>query len=707
MTFNEIPYIDRELSWLAFNQRVLAEAQDERVPLLERLKFLAITGSNLDEFTMVRVGGLRLLGEPGGTGPDASDEPVDARLEAIVHSMRLQVEAQYDCYLEDIEPGLAAHGIRRLGPGDLTDDQAAGVESRFDEELSSVLTPIAIESARRFPLLLGLNMNLLVRRGPAPGSKARQRFAVIPFGRVVSRIVTLPTDEGYAYMLLEDALTACIARFFPDEPVRECVPFRITRNADIAIREDSSPDLLSGMEAVLDARRESSCIRLEIAADASAASRKFLVSALGVREEQLLSIPGPLDLSAMMRLANIRGHDHLKYKPWAPRKSVMVDPRKSMFDVIARSNVLLHHPYEQFDPVLRLIEEAAQDPEVLAIKQILYRTSEGSKIVDALRRAAENGKQVTALVELKARFDEARNIEWARSLEHAGVQVIYGVKGLKTHAKLCIIVRAEPHGIRRYVHFGTGNYNEVTARLYCDVSYLTNDEDLAADAVSFFNAITGSSQPQKYRKVAAAPHGLRDQVLTLIAAETERRRRGRKAHILAQMNSLVDRQIIDALYEASNAGVRVDLNVRGICCLRPGVPDLSEHVTVSSVVDRYLEHARIFYFHNGGDEKLFISSADWMPRNLDRRVELLVPVEDDRSRSRLVHVLRRYTRDNVKGWALRPDGRYERKTSPGGRKKLRSQEALYDEACEAEDQLDPARGSMFEPYRAAEGAQRA
>ncbi|HEY2411345.1 MAG TPA: polyphosphate kinase 1, partial [Pirellulaceae bacterium] len=389
----------------------------------------------------------------------------------------------------------------------------------------------------------------------------------------------------------------------------------------------------------------------------------------------------------------------LKYEPWPPQPSPDIEQGTKMFDIISRQDVLLFHPYESFDPVLRLIEEAAADPDVLAIKQILYRTSRKSPIVAALARAAQRGKYVTVIVELKARFDEARNIEWARSLEEQGVQVIYGVKGLKTHAKTCIIVRREPHGVVRYVHFGTGNYNEITAKIYSDASLLTANEELGADAVAFFNAITGYSQPQRYRKIEAAPTGLRPRILELIEAETHRRQQGQQAFIDAKINSLVDPEIISALYAASQAGVPVRLNVRGICCLRPGVAELSENISVVSIVDRYLEHSRIFHFHHGGDNLVFISSADWMPRNLDRRIELLVPIEDQAAKERLIAILNTYFDDNVKARLLQPDGTYKR-LKPGRKKARRSQEVLYEEVRQRVKEAGQSKTTTFEPHRA-------
>jgi polyphosphate kinase len=424
-----------------------------------------------------------------------------------------------------------------------------------------------------------------------------------------------------------------------------------------------------------------------------------LTEALEVGAADLFQTTAPLDLAAFMQLTDLAGFDSLKYEPWPPQRSAEIEQGAKMFEVLGRGDVLLYHPYESFDPVLRLIEEAAADPDVLAIKQILYRTSRKSPIVAALARAAQRGKYVTVIVELKARFDEARNIEWARSLEEHGVQVIYGVKGLKTHAKTCIIVRREPHGVIRYVHFGTGNYNEITARLYSDASLLTASEELGADAVTFFNAITGYSQPQRYRKIEAAPTGLRQRIIELIDGETHRRKEGQNAFIDAKINSLVDSEIINALYAASQAGVPVRLNVRGVCCLKPGVLGLSENINVVSIVDRYLEHSRILHFHHGGDDLVFISSADWMPRNLDRRIELLVPVEDLAVKGRLIAILETYFDDNVKARILQPDGSYKR-VKAGRKKARRSQEILYEQVCRRVREAEQSQTTTFEPHRA-------
>ena len=771
--------INRELSWLEFNQRVLEESLDSGLPLLERLKFLAITASNLDEFFMVRVGGLQLLDESGERGTDATGLTAAQQLQAISQRAHRMVVDQYRCFVEQLEPALEEAGIRRLKPTGLAERQRGLLEQIFENEIFPVFTPQRA-SVNDFPLLVGCTLNVCVRLGPAarrktseavaaaaspsPGSAstgsastisasigsvstgsvstgsvstssaasgglgsglgsgsgsaagtgpalagagsssaeawAGSRFAIIPFGRSATRFLTLHADRGYAFMLLEDAVKLMVERFFPGEPVLECVPFRIARNADVGMRDDLAADLLAGMQEMLTARKQGDCVRLEIAADASAATLAFLREALQVAERDIFSIAGPLDLSAFMSLAELKGFESLRYPPWPPQPSPLVDAKKSLFDILSQRDVLLCHPYESFEPVVRLVEEAAEDPDVLAIKQILYRTSRNSPIVAALARAARRGKHVTAIVELKARFDEARNIEWAKSLEQNDVQVIYGVTGLKTHAKLCIVVRREPQGIQRYVHFGTGNYNESTARLYSDVSLLTANEELGADASSFFNAITGYTQLPSFRKIAAAPLGLRDRLLELINAETERKQHGQKAAISAKLNSLVDPEIIQALYAASQAGVKVRLNVRGICCLRPGVAGLSENIMVTSIVDRFLEHARILHFHHGGDDRVFISSADWMPRNLDRRVELLVPVEDPEGRQRLISALDTYFLDTTKARQLRADGSYDRVKATGKRRGFRAQEQLYREIQQRVLEAQQSRPTVFEPHRA-------
>jgi len=756
----ESRFFNRELSWLEFDQRVLDEARDPTIPLLERLKFLAITSSNLDEFTMVRVGSLQLLLAEGESRPDPNGLTTTEQLRAIGERMHSFADEQYRVYLSELEPALAQAGMRRVQPQELNDRQTKHVLALFEQEIFPVLTPMAVavvldsatsdlapeasanetRAAKKratkkkvaplaaptipvltrtdgatsvtdapvffpsadtpsFPPLINQSLSLCVRLAPSAGSLV-PRFAIVPFGRNRQRFLTLPSESGFSFILLEDVVGLFLALLFPGETIEECVPFRITRNADLELREDLAFDLLREMQEIVNARREGACVRLEVAESGSQIVREFLQSAVAVADEWVFAVPGPLDLGAFFRLTDSQGFDALRYEQWSPKPLPQVDPAESLFTTIARRDVLLYHPYESFDLVVRLIEEAADDPDVLAIKQTLYRSSAKSPIVAALKRAAQKGKYVTAVVELKARFDELRNIEWARDLERAEVQVIYGVKGLKTHAKVCLIVRREPQGITRYVHFGTGNYNEITSRIYSDVSLMTCNDDLGADATAFFNAITGYSQPQQFRKIEMAPIGLRDKLLEMIEAEAQRKKHGQKAVIMAKFNALVDERMIEALYEASQEGVKIRLNVRGICCLRPGVPGLSENITVTSVVDRFLEHARVFYFYHGGDERLFISSADWMPRNLDRRVELLVPVEDPACRTKLMAIMKTHFQDNVKAKKLLPNGTYERVKPSSSAEPCRSQEVLYRRAIDAIEQAERAALTVFEPHRA-------
>jgi polyphosphate kinase len=709
MKFPPDAFINRELSWLEFNQRVLDQAIYRLVPLLERLKFLAISCSNLDEFFMVRVGGLRIQRVQRPEQTDSTGLNSEEQLQAVLIRLEKMVHDQYACFSENIEPALADEGLVRIQMESASAAHRAAARRFFDEEIYPVVSPVAIEPNVPFPLLVNLGLYLGVRLKPASEATAastsnaeqtEERFALVPLGKVISRFVTLPAEKGYVYALLEDVVARFIDQLFPGDTVLECKPFRITRNSDVSVREDSAPDLMEGMEQVLQERLTADSVRLEIAEDASDSIIEFLRSKLELGPRDIFLIPGPIDLSSMMKLTDMQGFAALRNTPWPPQSSPLIDPAKSMFDIIAERDIMLCHPYESFEPVVRLIQEAAADPDVLAIKQILYRTSRQSPIVKALEQAAQRGKYVTAVVELKARFDEARNIEWARELEEAGVHVIYGVRGLKTHAKLCIIVRREPRGIQRYCHFGTGNYNEITARLYSDISYMTCSDELGADATSFFNAITASSQPQSYRRIEAAPIGLRKRLLSYIDSETQRKQQGQRAYIAAKLNSLVDPELISALYRASQAGVQIRLNIRGICCLRAGVPGLSENISVVSIVDRFLEHARILYFYHGGDELVFIGSADWMPRNIDRRIELLVPVEETTSRRRLIEILDTYFRDNQNAWQLNPDNTYSRVQAEDTQAKVRSQRVLFQSAVQAVQQAEQARRNTFQPHEA-------
>lgn len=704
MSIDPANYINRETSWLEFNQRVLEQAVDADVPLLERLKFLAITSSNLDEFFMVRVGGLRLLQCAGAASTDPSGMTVSQQLDAISARTEKMLQQQYEIFSRELEPALAQQGIQRIDVANSSVRHHEAAGRLFDEEIFAVLSPMGIDSCEEFPLLAARSLYVCVQLA-VQDAETTHRFAAIPLGKAIPRILTLPTDHGFSYTLLEDLVGQFVTNFFAGEEVLAKATFRITRNADVDLQEDSASDLLHGMKEMLQQRKTADCVRLEIDSNAPAEMIQFLQSGLKITDRETLRLPAPIDLSFLMQLSSIDGFEHLQNPPWPPQDCPSIDPSKSMFSVISEQDLLLCHPYESYKPVVRLIDEAADDPDVLAIKQTLYRTSRKSAIVAALRRAAERGKYVTAIVELKARFDEERNIEWAQELEEAGVQVIYGVKNLKTHAKVCIIVRREPHGIVRYMHFGTGNYNESTAHLYSDMSLFTCNDELGKDASAFFNAITGYSQPQQYRELEAAPIGLRKKLLNLIEAEIERKKQGQRASIAAKLNALVDPALIEALYRASQAGVTVQLNVRGICCLRPGVAGLSENITVVSIVDRLLEHTRMVYFYHGGDELAFISSADWMPRNLDKRLELLVPVSDGNCKKRLISILSTYFQDTRNAWKLQSDGSYTRwnaADSPSSDQEgVRAQEILYQTAVDMTRQAEQKRRTVFEPHQPA------
>ncbi len=692
-------FLNRELSWLAFNRRVLEEAQDPDVPALDRLKFLAITASNLDEFFMVRVGGLLHLRAAGELGEDAAGLSPDAQLSAIAREAR-RLTAETGACLRELEARLREAGLRRLAVRELNDDQLAHLSRVFDREVFPVISPVAVRHFRDFPLLPGLTVAVAVRLGAPRRPGRRDRFAVIALPRNLPRLVTVPEERGYSGVLLEELVAAHLDRLFPGETVGEHAVFRITRDADMSVREDQAGDLLAQMREVLTERKQGACVRLQVEEAASPLMVRLLRKALGVEPRELYRAPAPLDLSLFATLAAMPGYDALREPAWKPVAPPAFRKGETVFETLARQDVLLIHPYEAFEPVVRLIEEAADDPDVLAIKQILYRTSRESPVVAALARAAARGKHVTALVELKARFDEARNIGWAQALERAGVQVVYGVKNLKTHAKICIVVRREASGVRRYLHFGTGNYNENTARLYADVSYMTCREAYGRDASRFFNAITGYSRTVPFERLAAAPLGLRAQLMELIEAETACAAKGEPAAITAKVNSLSDPTLIGALIRAAKAGVKVRLNVRGVCCLRP--VEKGGGIEVVSVVDRYLEHARVLCFHQGGKRLVFISSADWMTRNLDKRIELLVPVEDPASKARLLAYLETFFKDTRKARRLGPGGVWERVRPPARGKAYRAQEAWYA-AVRAGIRQARARADepLFEPQRPA------
>ena len=708
-------YFNRELSWLSFNQRVLDQASRDLHPLLERVKFVAISASNLDEFFMVRVGGLMMVEENSPDITDIVGWTPGQQLDAIRKRVREMYSYQSECILRELAPLLQEHGIKRFQADDLSESQREHLLRRFSGETLSSITPIAVENSESFPMVGGARLCMCVRLkndsnktiGPPELSnqpideaakRNASRYIILPLGRSFDRFWTLPSEEGYRYILFEDVLKMFLPELMGTQEIIETTMFRITRNGDVELDEDGRADLLMGMREMLEARRTSDCVRLEISDSASDEMMTFLQSAVNVAAEDTYLVEGPLNLSDYFGLASIRGFSNLKDEEWAPTPSPSFGPGKDIFGTISTADRLIYHPYQSYDPVVEFLKAASVDPDVIAIKQTLYRTSSDSKIVKALEQAAANGKHVTVIVELKARFDEARNIFWARHMEDAGVDVIYGVHGLKTHAKMCLVVRREPSGIRRYIHFGTGNYNESTARLYSDVSYFTCDEQLGVDAVHFFNAITGLSVPQSLGKLAAAPINLRETLLEMIQLETESAERNENAQITAKVNSLVDKEIIDALYEASRAGVKIRLNVRGICCLVPGKKGLSDNIKVVSVVDR-LEHARIVSFHHSGDELMFISSADWMGRNLNRRVELMVPIQDKECRSRLAKILKSYFEDNVSATELQTDGTYEPIVKKKKKLSVRCQQELYKEASQIYASQTNPKTTVFEPHR--------
>ena len=682
LTLGEEHFINREMSWLAFNERVLDEAARTDLPVLERAKFLAITASNLDEFIMVRVGGLQYLKDGGRKVRDDAGLTATQQLDAIHERVKEFVARQYSILTEQLLPALKENGIRRLKPEELNPAQRTHLEEYFLEHVYPVLTPIAVDVDAPSVVVPALQIALLCSVLAEPDKPESRRLVLFTLPQNLPRQVLIPEPEAglHSYINLEDLLEHFLHRYFPSEQVTACARFRLSRNSDIAVDDESATDLASEMEEILEARRLSPTIRIEIEDGAPRELQKVIRDMFGVRGAQNYVIPGELDLRAYFQIAGLSGFEQLKVEPWDSHSSPLIEPAESIFDAIKRQDILLHHPYETFDPVLQLVEEAASDPNVVAIKQILYRTAKNSRIISALIRAAEAGKHVTVLVELKARFDEARNLERAEELLNAGAQIIHGVRGLKTHSKICLVMRREAGHMTRYMHFGTGNYNESTSRLYTDISYLTCRQNYGADASAFFNTVTGRSRFVHFEKISMAPFGLREKLISMIKSETERARQGEEAEMMLKMNALEDREMIQALCEASCAGVKIRLAVRGICCFRPGIKGVSENIRVISVIDRYLEHSRIFYFRQGGRPAVFIASADFMTRNLSKRVELLVPIEDSAARKRLIQILEVCFSDNVQARLLGSDGRYKL-LKPDGGKQVRSQEAFTKEAA--------------------------
>ncbi len=700
-------YFSREMSWLEFNNRVLHEAFDPRTPLLERLKFMAIYSSNLDEYFMVRVAALKEQVEAQVKKLSADGRAPEEHLEMIYQRLRPMVEKQHRHFEQALRPQLTAQGIYLLDYIDLNQEQRTYLQTYFEEQVFPVLTPLAIDPSHPFPYISSLSLNLAVV--VKDGITGEELFARVKVPKVLPRFIELSIETQAAPssipnsrppvwvgVPLEQVIAHNLDPLFPGMNIQEYYPFRITRNADLDLEEDEAEDLMLAIEQELRKRRfGGSVVRIELQPSMPDGLRTMLMQEMSLTANDVYEVEGLLCLRDLFSLTDLPIPD-LKDPPWNPvtpprLKRVneldiedLADSEEDFFSVIRKQDLLVHHPYHSFSrSVQRFITEAAHDPNVLAIKMTLYRTSGDSPIVSALIAAAENGKQVAALVELKARFDEENNILWARKLESAGVHVVYGLVGLKTHTKLVLVVRREEGKIRRYVHIGTGNYNPKTARLYTDLGMFSCHNDLGADLTDLFNYLTGYSRQQSYRKLVVAPVNLRDRLLTLIHREVEHQRNGGHGRIVAKMNALVDPRLIAALYEASQAGVSIDLIVRGICCLRPGVKEVSENIRVISIIGRFLEHSRIFYFHNNGEEEILMGSADWMPRNLDRRVEAVVPIEDPDLKKDLEEILGIMLADNRQAWDLQSDGRYIQRRPPNGSPEQSSQKILMELAQQA------------------------
>ena len=676
-------FFNRELSWLEFNRRVLEEAMDPSVPLLERLKFLCIVSSNFDEFFQIRVAYVKRQILSGNQVNCPSGLRPSEQLDRIRKEVREIVDLQYRTLYEEILPGLASHGIRYLKPTEWDLKHLEYIETLFERELFPVLTPVRVSPGPSFPAIRNLRLYIayLLQKEPGveDGEEGNERIALIQVPESFPRIVYLPSEEDkIAFTVLEYVIQKYGERLFPGYQVQDSFVFRVTRDADLGVDEERDDDFIDAMVEVLAQREQSPAVRLSCV-KGSERLRDSIAAMVDLGLPDVYEIPGPLDLGSLMSLVSLSGFESLRDVPWNPLPSPSLPEDEPYWSVLSRTDVLLHHPYESFHHVVTFLNQAATDPDVLSIKITLYRTSFDSPIIQALEQAVRNKKQVTALVELKARFDEERNIEWASRLEKAGVIVIYGVAHLKVHAKALLVVRREGNTVRRYAHLSTGNYNEKTARLYTDIGLLTSREDITYELALFFNAVTGYSAIPNLRRLAMAPTGLKGRLLTLIEREIARTTKESPGLIMAKMNSLADTDIISALYRASQAGVRVLLNVRGICMLVPGVEGLSDRITVVRIVDRFLEHSRIFYFQNGGSEEVYCASADWMNRNLERRIELMFPIDQRELRKRLIQLLKLYFKDNQKASLLLPSGKYARKKPEKGDPFIRAQHVLYHE----------------------------
>ncbi len=678
---NPAYYTNRELSWVEFDSRVLGEAADAANPLFERLKFLSIVSSNLDEFVMVRMGSLSDMIHAGVTKTDIAGMTPKQQLSAVSEEVHRLVAEQYRILNTELLPALEQERLHLVGSAEkLSDADQEFCHEYFESNVYPVLTPMAVDSSRPFPLIRNrsLNIGALVRK---KDGHAELEFATVQVPDVLPRIVELPTRERgqRRVILLETLVRQHMDQLFLNYDIVCASPYRITRNGDMTIDEDETEDLLKEIEKQIKMRQRGEAIRLEVDATMDKRLLKFLKKELDIHEAEIYRIDGPLDLTVCMKIYALEGYERLKQAKYTPQMVPELPDGCDIFAQIRKGDILMHHPYQSFQPVVDFIRQAAQDPDVLAIKQTLYRVSGNSPIIAALAIAAENGKQVTVLVELKARFDEEHNIVWARMLEKAGCHVIYGLMGLKTHSKITLVVRREEDGIRRYVHLGTGNYNDSTAKLYTDLGLLTCSEAIGEDATAVFNMLSGYSEPKLWNRLILAPLWMKERFLYLIRREQKYALEGHKAEIKAKMNSLCDQDIIAALYEASAAGVQIDLVVRGICCLQVGIPGVSENIRVRSIVGTFLEHSRIFYFRNDENPEVFCGSADWMTRNLDRRVEIIFPIEDEKLKAEVMHVLELELEDNRKASELQPCGREYVKVRRG-RKAVLSQDIFCREA---------------------------
>ncbi len=674
-------FTNRELSWLDFNYRVLGEARDKTIPLFERLKFLSITSSNLDEFFMIRVASLKDMVNAGYAKPDIAGMTPEVQLDAISVKTHDLVNTQYTTYNRSLKPMLKQNHVIIIDSfEELSSAQEKYVDQYFMQDVYPVLTPMAVDSSRPFPLIRNKSLNI----GALISDKADESeydFATVQVPSVLPRFIEIPSEnrEDRTLMLLEQVIEKNIQKLFLNYKVICAYPYRIMRNADLSIDEEDAADLLKEIQKQLKKRQWGEVIRLEVEDGMDKRLLKTLKKAMNVGEASIYRINGPLDLTFLMKVNGLEGYEHLKYPKYQPQISGDIHPEEDLFSQIRRKDILLAHPFQSFDTVVDFVRQASKDPKVLAIKQTLYRVSGNSPIIASMAEAAENGKQVTVLVELKARFDEENNIIWAKKLEKAGCHVIYGLVGLKTHSKITLVVRQEEDGIRRYVHLGTGNYNDSTAKMYTDMGLLTCAKPIGEDATAVFNMLSGYSEPLQWNKLTLAPLWLRGKFLELIHQEEVNAQEGRPAHIIAKMNSLCDKEVIMALYKASAAGVKIELIIRGICCLKTGIPGISENITVKSIVGNFLEHSRIFYFYNNGWENIYMGSADWMPRNLDRRVEILFPVEDEVCKKQVMHILDIQLKDNVKAHYLQADNTYQ-KPDKRGKALVSSQDYFCQEA---------------------------